>query len=104
RYGGVIVFFDEADALGNRGQLGPPGSWGGPSMTPTPWAVAPACNGMGYMQEHTRWMLMRDSLQSGPPAGPPAPNRVIAGLGGFGGGGGMGTVTEMLSEIRGMST
>ena len=25
RYGGVIVFFDEADALGNRGALGQPG-------------------------------------------------------------------------------
>ena len=25
RYGGVIVFFDEADSLGNRGSLGRPG-------------------------------------------------------------------------------
>ncbi len=28
RYGGVIVFFDEADSLGNRGLLGPEGSSG----------------------------------------------------------------------------
>jgi cell division protease FtsH len=103
RYGGVIVFFDEADSLGNRGQLAPPGSWGGPSMTPTPWAAAPACNGMGYLNEHTRWMLMRDSLEAAPQPGAPRPDGVIAGLGGFGGGGGMGTLQALLSEMQGLT-
>ncbi len=43
RYGGVIVFFDEADSLGNRGQL-QPGPMGGPMATPGPFdpdAVVP---------------------------------------------------------------
>src|SRR3989442_1507569 len=41
RYGGVIVFFDEADSLGSRGGLAP-GGWGGggmgadPAHPPTP--------------------------------------------------------------------
>ena len=38
RYGGVIVFFDEADSLGNRGQLTTGGPGGGPG-TACPGAV-----------------------------------------------------------------
>ena len=39
RYGGVIVFIDEADSLGNRGNAGPQGGW---AMSPavTPWTNA----------------------------------------------------------------
>ena len=40
KYGGVVVFFDEADALGNRGLLaGQPGQ-GLPAKTPSPFASA----------------------------------------------------------------
>ena len=39
RYGGVIVFFDEADSLGSRGQLTPGGASGG--MGSAPSATAP---------------------------------------------------------------
>src|SRR4051794_18332512 len=50
RYGGVIVFFDEADSLGNRGALAQ-GGWGGGGMfaghnhAPTMWSHAMSCNG-----------------------------------------------------------
>ena len=52
RYGGVIVFFDEADSLGNRGmpaQVGP----GGPTgrwMTP----FNTSCHGTAYLADDTR--------------------------------------------------
>src|SRR5207302_8960331 len=36
RYGGVIVFFDEADSLGNRGQLAQGGGVRGPGRAPPP--------------------------------------------------------------------
>jgi len=51
RYGGVIVFFDEADSLGNRGQLAQGGGIGGPGraapapfagLLPTPFSAAPS--------------------------------------------------------------
>ena len=65
RYGGVIVFFDEADSLGNRGQMG--GGVGG-MATASPWTTAPACNGMAYLSAATRDDLLRTSLpdQLGP--------------------------------------
>jgi cell division protease FtsH len=102
KYGGVIVFFDEADSLGNRGQLLPPGAWGGP-MTPYPWSASQSCNGLGYVDEARRWQLLEGSLPS-TPAPPVTPGHgVIAGLGGMGGGGGMGTLQALLSEIQGLS-
>ena len=53
RYGGVIVFIDEADSLGNRGNAGPQGGW---AMNPavTPWTNALTCNGMGYISDGGR--------------------------------------------------
>ena len=53
RYGGVIVFIDEADSLGNRGNVGPQGGW---AMSPavTPWTNALTCNGMGYISDGGR--------------------------------------------------
>src|SRR6266536_465266 len=38
RYGGVIVFFDEADSLGNRGIQQQGGPWGG-TMSPSFWSL-----------------------------------------------------------------
>src|SRR5439155_20369190 len=53
RYGGVVMFFDEADALGNRGgavasswRLGS-GAASGPDPA-SPWATRPACNGLSH--------------------------------------------------------
>ena len=47
RYGGVIVFFDEADALGSRGMLGT-GQPGGAHATPAPFATG-GCHGFSYL-------------------------------------------------------
>src|SRR5881227_3128627 len=50
RYGGVIVFFDEADSLGNRGGMGDGGPVGAPGFT-APDGMH-ACNGLGYLSPH----------------------------------------------------
>jgi cell division protease FtsH len=103
RYGGVIVFFDEADALGNRGQL-TPGPFGQPGATPapdSPWSVDGS--------EHLRWLSPQSQaavLQSAlAPASvderaPRVVDRII--MGGMGGGGGMGTLQALLSEMSGL--
>jgi ATP-dependent Zn protease len=93
RYGGVIVFFDEADSLGNRGQLA--GGFGG--MATTPWTTEPGCNGMAYLSPATRDELLRGSI---PDQLGPEPDRVF--VGGMAGGGGMGTLQALLSEMSGL--
>jgi ATP-dependent Zn protease len=50
RYGGVIAFFDEADALGNRGV--PSGGTGS--------AASRLCNGISYISDDTRSSLLFD--------------------------------------------
>jgi cell division protease FtsH len=99
RHGGVIMFFDEADSLGNRGSMGAPGGWTG--ITPSPWDQA-GCNGLAYLSRESVSMLLRDSLPSG---GIPEPrgtaDRIIAGMG-MGGGGGMGTLQALLAEMSGL--
>jgi hypothetical protein len=47
RYGGVIVFFDEADSLGNRGQLAQ-GGVGAPPRS-SAWSAKPPCNGLSFV-------------------------------------------------------
>jgi len=102
RYGGVIVFFDEADSLGNRGAMVSGGPWGG-MMTAGPWATTPSCNGLSYLSSDTAAMLLRSSLSRGDGEGPSpgVRDRIIAGLGGMGGGG-MGTLQALLTELSGL--
>ena len=62
RYGGVIVFFDEADSLGNRGELTQGGAAGGPGAgTPAPFAAA-GCHGFSYLSERHPLMLTRQAM------------------------------------------
>ncbi|WIM98522.1 AAA family ATPase [Actinoplanes oblitus] len=82
RYGGVIVFFDEADSLGNRGAL----AQGGPGF-PRGSFRHTGCNGMSYLSEQSRWELAREAMMYG---------------GGMGGGGGMGTLEALLTELSGL--
>jgi SpoVK/Ycf46/Vps4 family AAA+-type ATPase len=91
RYGGVIVFFDEADSLGNRGQLS--GGW---NLDPGPWTTAPACNGIGYLSEVGRHTVF-DAVA---PAETPGAGKagIFMGMGG----GGMGTLQSLLSEMDGL--
>jgi ATP-dependent Zn protease len=102
RYGGVIVFFDEADSLGNRGALAQGGGGIGGQ-------------GAGFAdREHLRWLSpdtqgelfrFQRSLQGEPAADPDAPRSwrdriIVGGMGG--GGGGMGTLQALLTEISGL--
>jgi cell division protease FtsH len=102
RYGGVIVFFDEADSLGNRGSQAP-GPLGGQVAGPapsTPWSDGAS--------DHLRWLspaaqsavLSASAAPSSLDGSPPRTvDRII--MGGMGGGG-MGTLQALLSELSGL--
>ena len=104
RYGGVIVFFDEADSLGNRGQLAQGGAGGGlGNATPAPFTRA-GCHGFSYLSEDTRWLLTRQALQSEVPddTGTRRNRQFVGGMMNGGGGGGMGTLQALLTELSGL--
>ncbi|HEU5417004.1 MAG TPA: AAA family ATPase [Streptosporangiaceae bacterium] len=101
RYGGVIVFFDEADSLGRRGALaqgGPPGQRG-TAVAP----LQPGCHGFSYLSRDIQWRLLRNSAAHAAETEEPDTRRSkqIMGMGG-GGGGGMGTLEALLTEISGL--
>ncbi|MFR9803840.1 AAA family ATPase [Pseudonocardia sp. RS010] len=101
RYGGVIVFFDEADALGNRGTLASTGPGGGPrGFGPAPFHGT-GCHGFSYLSRDTQSMLFRESMASAPPVEEPRSRFVMGGAMG-GGGGGMGTLQALLTELSGL--
>ena len=88
RYGGVVVFFDEADSLGNRGIV----SQGGPQRTSTmekSKIFESHCHGGAYLSEPAVSALVRDKF-------------VMGGAAGGGGGGGMGTLQALLTELSGL--
>jgi cell division protease FtsH len=104
RYGGVIVFFDEADSLGNRGGVmggAPPGGAGASSA----FATA-GCHGFSYGSQASQWLLTRSAMSSGlaDPDDEPGGRRAkqIVGAGMNGGGGGMGTLQALLTELSGL--
>ena len=99
RYGGVIVFFDEADSLGTRGGMGP-GNWGPGAASSSPWATSPSCNGLAYLSHDTASLLLRTTLKSsddGERRGT-VRDRIYMGMGG----GGMGTLNALLTELSGL--
>ena len=103
RYGGVIVFFDEADSLGNRGAL----AQGGPGFprghdprrstsraaTASPTCPRPRSGG---------WPGERWSGHAAETADAGARSRFVMGGGMGGGGGGMGTLQALLTELSGL--
>jgi cell division protease FtsH len=108
RYGGVIVFFDEADSLGSRGALsaggifGPGGAAGAsPFAGPGPWS--PGCHGSSYLSADSTSMLLGSHLDA---SRTPEPERRVRDrvmtMGGMGGGGGMGTLQALLTELSGL--
>ena len=101
RYGGVIVFFDEADALGNRGSLGGTAPGGARGMHPAPFAAS-GCHGFSYLSHDTRVLLTREAMASAPTEEPARRSRFIMGGGMNGGGGGMGTLQALLTELSGL--
>ncbi len=96
RYGGVIVFFDEADALGNRGMLAQTGPGGGRGMgAAAPFQTA-GCHGFSYLSGDTRSLLTRSAMQEG------QDGFVMGGGMNGGGGGGGGTLQALLTELSGL--
>jgi len=100
RYGGVIVFFDEADSLGSRGALAQGGVFGGKMSTP--WNVSDHCNGLTYVDPSVASMTLRSWLDVSAAADPERRlvNRMMMGMGM--GGGGMGTLQALLAEMSGL--
>jgi cell division protease FtsH len=114
RYGGVIVFFDEADSLGSRGGSlgGQPGvqGYGASSAAdahgPGPASPFAACHGFSYLSRDAQAMLAAEAAAS-TAAAEPAPRRPgrfrqIMPAGGMMGGGGMGTLQALLTEMSGL--
>jgi cell division protease FtsH len=99
RYGGVIVFFDEADALGNRGTLAQVGPGAGRGRGHRAPFRAAGCHGYSYLSEDTRWLLAKEALVEPPPVDA-GRSRFVMGMGGNGGG--MGTLQALLTEISGL--
>jgi cell division protease FtsH len=104
RYGGVVVFFDEADSLGNRGALGPGGLLPGRMSlhgAHNPF-TAPGCNGMSYLNPDLASELFRSTMSQGSPEADER-RRGIARMMGMGMGGGQGTLQSLLSEMSGLN-
>ncbi|HEV2240866.1 MAG TPA: AAA family ATPase, partial [Streptosporangiaceae bacterium] len=102
RYGGVIVFFDEADSLGRRGALAQGGpNFPGGRATPAPWQAG-GCHGFSYLSDDVQWRLARRELTSSVDDEPRVKRSFqIMGMG-MGGGGGMGTLEALLTEMSGL--
>jgi cell division protease FtsH len=103
RYGGVIVFFDEADSLGNRGMM-TQGAPGGQSQAGHPAFAHAGCNGFSYLSQDTQWRLAKSAMDA---AGPDEPStrrsrQMIGGMMNGGNGGGMGTLQALLTELSGL--
>ncbi|HEX6523647.1 MAG TPA: AAA family ATPase [Streptosporangiaceae bacterium] len=102
RYGGVIVFFDEADSLGNRGMMTQGGPGGQRSTVPV---VASGCHGFSYLSAATQWQLAKDRVAAAAPDEEPVVRRskqVLGGMMNGGNGGGMGTLQALLTELSGL--
>jgi ATP-dependent Zn protease len=100
RYGGVIVFFDEADSLGSRGALSQGGVFGG-KMSSTPWQAGDHCNGLTYVDPSVASMTLQSWLDASTGAEPE--RRLVNRMMGMGmGGGGMGTLQALLAEMSGL--
>jgi cell division protease FtsH len=105
RYGGVIVFFDEADSLGNRGMA----VGGAPRVgTAAPFATA-GCHGFSYLSADSQQQIFHHALSSQVDVALDEPGRrkrdkqiIGAGMNGGGGGGGMGTLQALLTELSGL--
>ncbi|MCW2897179.1 MAG: ATPase central domain protein [Actinomycetia bacterium] len=110
RYGGVIVFFDEADSLGNRG-IAMGGAPGGGNVGAGPANTGPftaGCHGFSYLSSDSQWRIARDVMSSQFTTDPAEPGarrdkQMVGGMmnGGMGGGG-MGTLQALLTELSGL--
>ena len=103
RYGGVVVFFDEADSLGSRGNIsrrGLPGE--GASPGETPWMTATSCNGLHYVSPSAASHALRSALAGSTSEEPPRLWRDRIVMPGYGGGGDVMALQALLAEIQGL--
>jgi ATP-dependent Zn protease len=94
RYGGVIVFMDEADSLGRRSLSAP----GGAPGRAEPWEQA--CNGLAYISEPTRSLLWQEHLATAEPEKPRRRGFIMGGMGA--GGGDVMALQALLAEMSGL--
>ena len=104
KYGGVIVFFDEADTLGNRGAAVGGGGFGSNAELHRMFASDTHCNGLHYLAPGTASMLTNERMAAIALAASATERRkgwreqLPIMMGGMGGGGGMGTLQALLTE------
>lgn len=96
RHGGTIVFFDEADVLGNRGMS--VAGKGAPDPAPAA-AFAHSCNGRHYVSAQANSMLQQ--MQAGASAATREGDTKIV-MGGMGMGAGSGALQGLLTELSGL--
>jgi len=89
RYGGVVVFFDEADSLGNRGISRPSMHTTENSKT----VFGTPCNGGNYLSDPGKSLITNEALTR---------NKFVMGGAAGGGGGGTGTLQALLTELSGL--
>jgi ATP-dependent Zn protease len=98
KYGGVVAFFDEADALGSRGSLVQQAPGGGTFTLDLhehdSWIPR------NVHEEMARWEQRDWGSDMGDPEPPRRSRIIMAGMGG--GGGGMGTLQALLTELSGL--
>jgi cell division protease FtsH len=98
RYGGVIVFFDEADSLGSR-SMSMPGAQPGGGYGAGSSRLA-ACSGYDHLSSHSRAAVASLSTPDLPDPVERGRSRYVMPTGG--GGGGMGTLQALLTEMSGL--
>ena len=88
RYGGVVVFFDEADSLGNRGI-----SSSGGRFSENSSIFSSPCHGGAYLSEPATSLITREKI---------AHESFVANSAMGGGNSGMGTLQALLTELSGL--
>ena len=98
RYGGVVVFFDEADVLGSRGQT----SGGFDDNSAREQLEAAQWLSPQGRREIVSWLQRPSDVDSTTPAPPRrlVERIIMAGMGGMGGGG---TLQSLLTEMNGLN-
>ena len=88
RYGGVVVFFDEADSLGNRG-ISSGGA--GRFSQESPSVLEAPCHGGTYLSDVSQNLVAKSAIES-----------FVANSAMGGGNSGMGTLQALLTELSGL--
>jgi len=99
RYGGVVVFFDEADVLGSRGQTS--GGFDDGKATREQLESAQWLSPQGQ-REIVSWLQKPSIIETSSPS-PPRRLRDSIIMAGMGGMGGSGTLQSLLTEMNGLN-